>query len=347
MAHTTITNLAHAPIQIILAALTEARLKRRSIFGSPVVVSDSTWANRVVNEGGVQIEIPVYRPLTGGYTLQNPGSPPSVDNMTSDKQVAAAIYREKAWGRDSFARAQSGMDPLNYFSQQVVAVRDEDLEGSLINILTGVFKSSAFSSLTLANSVNEAPVGSPGSNVQFTANAFHDTVNLLGEREDDLRGGTIFMHSKLRTYLKKLDEITYVKGSDGSFDLELYKGLRVVVDDRLRRAGTTSGFVYQMYVAAPGSIVLSEAVQSEDGTLAASLAFDRDIPNLRAALYDRIVSIIHINGTKWTPASATGGALTVATAGPTDAQFATQNAWGLAVSRAGAIKVVRAEFNIT
>lgn len=347
MAHTTITNLAHAPIQIILAAITEMRLKRRSLFNSPVVRQDNTWASRCVTEGGVQIEIPILKPLTGGYTLQNPGTPPTVDNMTSDKQVMPIMYREKAWGRDSFSASQSGMDPLNYFAQQVNAVRDEDMESSLVSLLTGVFKSSAFSALTLSNSVNEAPVGSPGSNVQFNANAFHDILNILGEREDDIVGGTILMHSKLRTYLKKLDEIQYVKGSDGQPDLPIYKGLRIVVDDRLRRAGTTSGFVYPLYIAAPGSIILSQAPQSEDGTLSSSLAFDKDIPNLRAALYDRIVYGLHVNGTKWQPASASGGALTVAKAGPTEAQLATVDAWGLVSSRVGDVKVVRGEFNIT
>lgn len=347
MAHTTIANLAHAPIQIILAAITEARLKRRSLFNSPVFMHDPKWANRAVTDGGTSIEIPILKPLNGGYTLQNPGTPPTVDNMTSAKQIAPVMYREKAWGADSFSRSQSGMDPLNYFAQQVVAVRDDDLESAALNVLLGVFKGSAFSSLKLANSVNEDPVGAAGSNVQFTANQYHDLTGILGEREDDLRGGIIFMHSKLRTYLKKLDEIDTIRGSEGGMDMDFYKGLRIVCDDRLRRAGTTSGYVYQFYVVAPGAFVVSEATQSEDGTKSASLAFDRDIPNLRAALYDRVVFSMHLNGCKWQPASASGGALTIATGGPTDTQLATTDAWGLAASRAGAIRAVLAEFNVT
>lgn len=340
MAHTTITDLAHAPMEVIFAAVQERSPYTNSILNSAAVMKDPRWASRALEVGGTDVDLPVISPLPGGYTLQNPGTPATVDKLTSKRQTAPVLYREKPWGRDALAVAQSAVDPLNYIADQINAVRAYDAEATLVKILTGIFGTTAFLGLDVTT-VNEDPTGDAASNAYWTADTFHDTVGILGIREDDLRGGVILMPPQLRTYLKKLDEIDYVKGSDGGAFMETYKGMRVHVDTRLTRAGTTSGTVYQAYICAPGSIVYSLAPQSADGTLASSLAFDADVPNLRKALYDRIVYLVHVNGAIWTP---TG--LTIAAAGPTDAQLATVNKWGTAFSSVNEHRIVRAEVNI-
>lgn len=346
MAHTTIDNLAHAPVELLLSAIQERQARVNSILNSALVLQDSrNFANRALEDGAVDIEIPLISPLPGGYTLQNPGTPPNVDNITSGRQKAPVVYREKAWGRDAFAAAQSGIDPFSYIVDRINNVRYDGCEGSLISILEGIFASDDFASLILSTSVNEDPVGDSGSNVYFDADAFHDMTGIFGIKEDDLLGGTITMHSRVRTWLKKLDEIDTVKPSEGGLEFQVYKGLRIVVDDRLVRDGTTSGSVYPITIAAPGTVVFNIATQNQDGTESSSLAFDSDVPNLRKALYDRVVTVTHVNGTVWTPADADGGALTIAKGGPTDVQFATANAWGTAYSEVKETRIARGEFN--
>lgn len=350
MAFTTIDDLLHAPVQILVKAIRERQPRRNSIMTSPLVIRDSAWANRAVTEGGTSIEIPLIKPVPGGYTLQNPGTPATVDALGSAKQTAAVCYREKAWGRDAFAAGMSGVDPLNWLADAINNVRFDKQEAQIIAMLLGIFKSTGFTGLNynvaFSKTVNEAPVGVPASNLYWDTDVFHDTVSILDIREDDLRGGVMFVHPKHRTYLKKADELDTVKASTGDFLMETYKGLRVVVDNRLVRAGTTSGFVYRYFIAAPGSVIVSQADQSGDGTTVSSLAPDVDVPNLRKALWDRITDIVHVNGCSWSPATAQGGALTVAKGGPTDAQFATQNAWVLKSTSAGEVKVLTGEVNV-
>lgn len=344
MAHTTIANLASWPIQVVLAALRDRQPARNSILTSALAMSDPRWAQRCVDDGAVTLEFPVLSPVPGGYTLQNPGTPPTPDNITARSQKAVALYREKAWGRDAFAVSQSGLDPLSVVADTLNNLRFDSWETTLIAQLKGIFLSSAFSGLSITTP-NESPISSPGSNVLWDTDIFHDTIGILGMREDDLNGGIIVMHPKLRTFLKKADEIDYVKASSGTVTLETYKGLRIVVDDRLRRVVNTTGYVYTFYIMAPNTVVFSMAAQSADGTLSSSLAFDSDVPNLRKALYDRTVCMVHVNGTIWQPASADVPP-TVATAGPTDTQLALANAWGCAYADKKNMRIVWGEVNI-
>lgn len=346
MAHTTIVDLAHAPVELLLAAIQERQARMNTIWNSPLIIKDPrNFANRALEDGAVEIEIPLVSPLEGGYTLQNPGTPPDIDNITSGRQKAPVMYREKAWGADAFSRAQSGMDPFSFIADRILNVRFDGAEDTLVNLLTGIFRSDDFASLIKDTDVNEDPVGAAGSNVYWDADLFHDTTGILGIKEDDLVGGVMLVHSKVRTNLKKLDEIDEQKQSEGGIPFSTYKGMRLVTDDRLIRAGTTSGSIYPVYIAAPGSILFNFATQGTDGTTSSSLAYDSDIPNLRKALYDRIVALVHVNGTVWTPALATGGALTIAKGGPTNAQIATANAWNTAYSNVKETRILMAEVN--
>lgn len=349
MAATTIADLAHAPVELLLAAVQERQPRLNRILNSALVAQDPrNFANRALEDGAVEVEFPIISPVAGTYTIQNPGTPPTPNNITSKRQKAVVMYRECAWGRDAFSAAQSGLDPFAYIVDKILNVRYDNAENMLINQQLGMFKSDDFAALKLDTSINEDPVGAAGSNSYFDADAFHDLTGIFGIKEDDMVGGIITMHSKMRTYLKKQDELDTTKPSDGGLEFVSYKGLRVVVDDRLRRAGTTSGYVYPVTVYAPGTVVFNIATQGTDGTTSSSLAYDSDIPNLMKALYDRVVMVAHINGLIWSPSTAQGGSIVgaIAKGGPTDAQLATQEVWKTAYQNVLETRIARGEFNL-
>lgn len=344
MAHTTITNLAHAPVELLLEAIQERQPLLNSIWNSPLVIQDGrNFANRCLEDGAIDIEIPLISPLQGGYTLQNPGTPPVVDNITSGRQKAPAGYREKAWGADAFSRSQSGIDPFSYIADRLLNVRFSDAEKAYIAIQNGIFASTDFASLIFDTSFNDGS----GPDVFFDQDLFHDMTGVLGIKEDDFIGGTISLHSKVRTNLKKLNELDTVKQSEGQgIQFQTYKGLRVITDDRLVKNATSGGGkVYPITIQAPATMIFNIATQGQDGTTSSSLAYDSDVPNLRKALYDRIVFLAHVNGTVWSPANADGGALTVAKGGPTDVQLATKNAWKTAYTNVQETRIVRSYVN--
>lgn len=349
MAATTIADLAHAPVELLLAAVQERQPRLNRLLTSPLVVQDPrNFANRALEDGAVEVEMPIISPVSGTYTGQNPGTPPTINGISSKRQKAPVVYREAAWGRDAFAAAQSGIDPFAYIVDKIINVRHDNAENMLINQQIGLFKSTDFADLILDTDFTEDPVGAPGDKSFFDADAFHDLTGIFGIKEDDMIGGIITMHSKLRTYLKKQDELDTVKPSSGGLEFLTYKGLRVVVDDRLVRAGTTSGFIYPVTIYAPGTVIFNLATQGTDGTTSSSLAYDSDIPNLTKALYDRIVMVAHVNGCIWRPDLAQGGSIegAIDDCGPTDAQLATQGVWKTAYVNVKETRIARGEFNL-
>jgi hypothetical protein len=347
MAFTTIDDLLHAPAEMLLAAIAERQPRLNSIFNSPILLKTGVnYAQRALEDGAIAIEMPLIAPVEGGYTGQNPGTPPNIDNISSIRQKSPVFYREKAWGRDSFSMAQGGIgDPLNWVLDKVLNVRLDGMEDTLLSIHDGIFASDDFQDLILDADVNEDALNTPGDNVYFDADVFHDLTGILGIKEDDLAGGIITMHPKVRTKLKKLEENDFVPASKSQgIPFDTYKGLRVVVDDRLVRDGTTSGKVYPVTISAPQSTIMQLAPQGQDGTTASSLAFDSDIPNLRKALYDRIVGIVHVNGVIWTPTGPNPD-LTIAKCGPTNVQLATEAAWNTAYTNVKETRIVRVEVN--
>ena len=147
MAATTIADLAHAPVELLLAAIQERQPRMNSLFNSALVLQDPrNFANRALEDGAVEVEMPIISPVTGGYSIQNPGTPPTVDKITSKRQKAPVMYREKAWGRDAFAAAQSGIDPFAYIVDRILNVRFDMCEATILNALIGLFKSTDFAS---------------------------------------------------------------------------------------------------------------------------------------------------------------------------------------------------------
>lgn len=342
MAHTTIANLAHAPVELLLEAIQEAQARINSIWNSPLILQDPrNFANRALEDGAIKLDIPLIRPIGGTYTLQAPGTPPTPDNIASVRQTSAVVYREKAWGADAFARAQSGIDPFAYIANRILQVRFDAAEDMFIATVGGLMSAATYSSCIFATGFADS---SGATEVFFDQDIFHDMTGLLGVKEDAFIGGTILMHSKVRTNLKKLNELDTVKPSEGQgIEFQTYKGLRVVCDDRLvRDAATGTSKVYSVTICAPQTILFNIATQSQDGTTSSSLAYDSDVPNLRKALYDRVVMLCHVNGAIWTPTMPT--ALTIATAGPTDVQLAT-NKWTCAYANPKETRIVRSFVN--
>ena len=71
MAATTIADLAHAPVELLLAAIQERQPRMNRIFNSPLVLQDPrNFANRALEDGAIVVELPIISPLTGTYTAK-------------------------------------------------------------------------------------------------------------------------------------------------------------------------------------------------------------------------------------------------------------------------------------
>jgi len=154
---------------------------------------------------------------------------------------------------------------------------------------------------------------------------FIDTCALLGELEDTLKTGAIFIHPTVLARLKKLDVNgfkTTVMPSELPFTIRTYRDVPIFTSTALRRAGTTNGFVYDTYIFAENSIGFGEKPQVADKSDLASLAyfFDRDLND--DLIWDRRRISFGLDGTAFDDSS-------LGASSATDAELQTAAKWSL------------------
>jgi hypothetical protein len=167
----------------------------------------------------------------------------------------------------------------------------------LISSLTGVLLDNVAndSSDMVVNVAVETSAGA----VKFDGSLFIDGQATFGDAIGQLSG--IAMHSNTYNYLKKTDNISFEKQSNGATEITTYRGLPVIVDDSLpKRAGTTSGYVYTTYLFGNGAFGFGQ------GQAPVPTETDRDSLAGEDILITRNHFVMHPRGIKFTSGSVAG-----------------------------------------
>lgn len=285
---------------------------------------------------GLTVNLPYFRDISDQADApQVQGAAPTMQGLGSGKQIATILNRETGNDVNALAGQVSGTDPVAYITGQLAIRRLKQRQTTLLNIVRGLFKSA----LT-PNQLNAFT--EDGANANATSHGISnlrviDSTAKLGEL-GDFTGGGIAMHPIIRTALQKQDENAFKTFSQGGLTFETYKGLRVTTSNLLVRGGTTSGYVYDTYIFAPGTVAWGEKPQAGDTIDVASLQFEPIRSKNQAAIYDRTRFMMHVAGTKWlgTPAGQSA----------TNAELAVGANWGLDYSSSDRVPVLQINTNL-
>jgi len=328
MAKTNIANLWNPDVWI--NGIREKVTQRPSLINSGLVIRDPLIDEAAAGPG-TKVQVPFIKEPNFDNEIQVEDTAPTINNLTSGKQIATILNRVSAIGNTALSKAVSGADPLNTALDIIADLRLRQQQKTLLAILRGVFGNaaapgggSAAFKLLRNDIFLEAGLTATAVNL-FSSNAFIDTTSLLGEVKDKLLQGIVLMHSVVAATALKQDSIAYVRDSEGRVILQTYKGIPLFINDLLTRAGTTSGKVYDTYFALPGSIASGDKPQVNEVGEVASLLIDRsDVAKNNVAIYDRTRTIFHPQGAIW------GG--TPAGQSATDAELAVEASWTLALN---------------
>jgi len=318
--------------------LPEMVTRQTDLMTSPVVISNLPLLNDIAAGGGTSGNVPHLREPDHADEPQVQDTAPTINNVASGLQICPILNRVSAIGQTALAAAVSGSnpDPIGYAMGVAARLRLRQRQTTLINILRGAFGtgSGALNANRVASFVEV--VGNQTSDHFLDSDMFFDATAKLGEAKTRLEfGGVIFMHSVIEAALSKQDQIDYVKNSEGKIVMRMYKGLQVILNDALVRAGSTSGNVYDTYILTPGSVAMGDKPQSNLIGDAASLLTDGDAAKNNLVIYDRTRFLLHPFGLRWigTPSNVPGGA--------TNAELATQGNWALAFAEAKRCGIVQ------
>jgi len=187
------------------------------------IVASNPVLDQLIAGGGATLQMPVFNDLSGDDEVLGETAA-TVGKITTSKDVAAVLYRIKAWGATELAGCMSGADPMKAIGDLVAAYWARREQRILISTLEGAFSASNMSALTLDITGN---VGASA----ISANAVLDAKQLKGDAAGDLVA--IAMHSAAFTKLQKDNVIAFIPASESKIAIPTYLGYRVIVDDGL------------------------------------------------------------------------------------------------------------------
>jgi hypothetical protein len=351
--------------QIWIQGVQEKLATFPALINSPICVRNPQF-DEFASGAGTTVNLPYFRDISDQADApQAENTQPTKQVIGSGKQIAALLNRETANDATALAAQVSGSQPVEAIVGQLAIRRQKQRQTTMINILRGLFNNAAAPSAatgclyTVRNDIFLEAGASPAAGQCVSVGAIVDTIAMLGELADTVKGGGILMHPSIRAALLKQDQISFehysnqplelsgkpqAQGTDtsafpafGTGRVEYYKGMRVFLSNALRRAGSASGYVFDTYIFAPGVFAWGEKPQAGDTVDVASLSYWMDKQKNNEEIYDRTRFILHPNGCQWTGAPAGQSA--------TNTELATYGNWALDYSSADRVGIVALRTN--
>jgi len=261
------------------------------------IITNNAELNTLASTGGTIVNMPFFQDLSGSSEGLSDTVPLTVGGITTSTDKARLHLRGKSFGSNDLAKALSGADPVGAIAGLLSDFWARDYQTFLIASLSGVIASNVANSSgdMVQNVALETTVGA----VKFDADLFVDGQATFGDSVGDLVG--IAMHSDTYFHLLKTDNISFTRESMGDLMIEQYRGLKVIVDNKLPKvAGTTSGYKYTTYLFGSGAFGFG------NGVAPVPTETDRDTLQGTDILISRTHFIMHPMGVKWNEASVAG-----------------------------------------
>jgi len=160
----------------------------------------------------------------------------------------------------------------------------------------------------MVNSIASESVTGQSASTRIDSSAVIDTMQTSGDHGEF---NAVAMHSVQYRELQKQQLIDFIPDARGEVNIPTYMGMRVIVDDSLTpRAGTTDGFVYNVYLFNAGAFVYGIGMPK----VPTALERNEDAGNGggEEIIYSRQTKLWHPNGFQFTGSSLAGNSATYA-----------------------------------
>lgn len=266
----------------------------------PYLANLSTKTNRFIQSGittpntsdelnaqllgpGNIITFPFYNDLTGDPQSWTDKSDITVDGLSTGNQRAMKFRLAKAFGATDISSLGSGLKGLDVIAQRFGAYWNRVDQNILLQILKGVFANADIATAKLYDETVKAPSNT------FGASGFLAAIALLGDLQDNTVS-KIAVNSAVYGQMKLLQMIDTVQPAGAVVPINVYNGMRIVVDDDIpvNADGTTTAYVFGAGAVGYATAQPENAVETERDARAKG--------GMTNIINRRIVST-HVNGT--------------------------------------------------
>jgi len=320
MAATVISDII---VPSVFAQYVQLLTSQRSAFVRSGVMVMDPRVDGLLAGGGRTFDMPFFNDLadTESNVSADSGTATAL-NITTGREVAMRQSRNQVWGSFDLAGALAGADPLEAIASRVADYWVRQQQQIVIRSIRGLIADNiANDSSDMVNSIS-AGSGTVTDANRFSAEAFLDTVQTMGDRGEELVA--VAVHSTIYRRMQKLDLIDFIKDS-ADRSIPTYQGRQVIVDDGMPRVANGSNFDFSTYLFSRGALIAGVGtpkvpVEVERQPLAGTGGGSEN-------LHSRVEWIIHPVGFAVLTAGVAGQG------GPTFAELILAAAWDRRVER--------------
>lgn len=224
-----------------------------SIWQSGLVATNPVL-NGIARSGGTTAIIPFWKDIDSSIEPNMSNDDPE-DLATPEKIGSGQMQCRKAFMNKSFSSMDlivelAGSEPMTHIRNRFGTYWTRQWQRRAIATLTGLYRlnvASNASDMTIDISAETAPADQI-----FNADAVIDASGTMGDAAGSFTA--IMVHSQIRQRMLKNNEIVTIQDSVTGLLIELYKGLRVIVDDAMPvLSGTGTNRVYLSVIAGGGA----------------------------------------------------------------------------------------------
>jgi len=320
-----VTRLADVVIPEVFTNYVNVLTAERSAFRASGVLVDFPLLNDLLSGGADTFQVPHFQDLANteaNVSGDNPSTTSSPEKISTGKEIAKRHNRNQSWSSMDLVAQLAGADPMEAIASRVADYWVRQEQRMLISALQGVFANNeetpgnGGNDGDMVNNIALGGAGSPTAANLFSAEAFIDAQQTLGDAAQDL--SAVAMHSVVFSRAKKNNLIDFIPDSQGAVDIPVFLGLRVIVDDGLPAVAVSGNVEYSTYLFGAGAVLRGDSsprVPTEvDRAPAAGNGGGQEI------LYSRVEWVHHPRGFQWLGAVETAQS-------PTNAELQNADNW--------------------
>ncbi|QEO58320.1 hypothetical protein [Francisella marina] len=235
----------------------EAQIQKNAFIQSGVMANDATLAS-MASQGGTVGELTQYKPMD--FSVEN-GSTDDLSIIATPEKVESQVMRyrrydlNRTFSFSDLARMQNlqqGQDPVEAVTSRIGGYWANLEQSRVINSALGVLADNVANySGDMVVSVATDAVGAVTDAERVSRDVILEAKSTLGDHMNNV--SAIAIHSKVYTRMLKQDPTSFERVSDGSFTIETYNGMRVIVDDNLPAIAGTNRITYTGIVFGSGA----------------------------------------------------------------------------------------------
>lgn len=304
------------------------------------VVTLDPFLSGLLAGGGLTFNVPSLQDVDNeadNVSTDDPNTDSTPCKIGSSQETAVRLSRNKSWSNMDLAQALAGADPLAAIAGRVGFYWARRLQAVFLATLAGIFADndaapggSEHVQFDLTNDISGGAY--IAGTTDFSAEAFIDTLTLIGDSETDLVA--IMVHSVVFARMKKNNLIDFVPDATNpsAQGVPFFLGREVIVDDSMPNP---SAGIYHSYLLGAGSLRWGRGtprVPTEvDRAPAAGTGGGQEI------LYNRLEWIMHPAGHAYIGTAPDGGPSNAATAN----NLAAAGSWQRVFPERKQIKIAR------